>query len=55
MYAINITEFFRETQQAAYRIKHELLENYLCQQLKRPVVSMYFAQVLIRSFFCREI
>jgi hypothetical protein len=40
---IRLTDIARQTQQTAYRLKHGLLDNYLCQQLKNPSVKMRFA------------
>ena len=40
---IRLTYLARQTQQTTYRIKHGLLDNYLCQQLKNPSVKMRFA------------
>ena len=38
-----LTDIAHQTQQTVYRIKHGLLDNYLCQQLKNPSVKMRFA------------
>lgn len=40
---LRLTDLARQTQQTVYRIKHGLLDNYLCQQLKNPSVKMRFA------------
>lgn len=40
---LRLTEIARQTQQTVYRVKHGLLDNYLCQQLKNPSVKMRFA------------
>jgi len=40
---IRLTDIARKTQQTAYRIKHGLLNDYLCQQLKNPSVKMRLA------------
>ena len=40
---IRLTDIARKTQQTAYRVKHGLLDDYLCQQLKKPSVKMRFA------------
>jgi hypothetical protein len=32
-----------ETQQTVYKVKHGLLSDYLCQQLKSPTVTMLLA------------
>jgi len=40
---IRLTNLARKTQQIVYRIKHGLLDDYLCQQLKNPTVTMRFA------------
>lgn len=40
---LRLTELARQTGQTVYRIKHGLLDNYLCQQLKHPSVRMRFA------------
>lgn len=40
---LRLTHIARQTQQTVYRIKHGLLDNYLCQQLKNPSVKMRFA------------
>ena len=40
---IRLTDLARKTQQTAYRIKHGLLDDYLCQQLKNPAVTMRLA------------
>ena len=37
---IRLTELARKTKQTVYRIKHRLLDDYLCQQLKNPAVTM---------------
>lgn len=38
-----LTDIARQTQQTIYRVKHGLLDSYLCQQLKNPSVKMRFA------------
>jgi hypothetical protein len=38
-----VTGLARKTQQTVYRIKHGLLDDYLCQQLKNPTVTLRFA------------
>ncbi|MFZ6639995.1 IS701 family transposase, partial [Undibacterium sp. TC4M20W] len=38
-----LTDIARTTKQTAYRIKHGLLDHYLCQQLRNPSISMRFA------------
>lgn len=40
---LRLTDLARKTKQTVYRIKHGLLDDYLCQQLKNPSVSMRFA------------
>jgi hypothetical protein len=40
---LRLTDLARQTQQTIYGIKHGLLDNYLCQQLKNPSVKMRFA------------
>lgn len=40
---LRLTDLARQSQQTVYRIKHGLLDNYLCQQLKNPSVKMRFA------------
>jgi hypothetical protein len=40
---IRLTDLARQTQQTIYCIKHGLLDNYLCQQLRNPSVKMRFA------------
>lgn len=40
---LRLTDLARKTQKTVYRIKHGLLDNYLCQQLKNPSVKMRFA------------
>lgn len=40
---LRLADLARQTQQTVYRIKHGLLDNYLCQQLKNPSVKMRFA------------
>ncbi len=40
---IRLTDIARKTRQTAYRIKHGLLDHYLCQQLNNPSVKMRFA------------
>lgn len=40
---LRLTDLARQTKQTVYRIKHGLLDNYLCQQLKNPSVKMRFA------------
>jgi hypothetical protein len=40
---LRLTDLARQSQQTVYRIKHGLLDNYLCQQLKNPSVTMRFA------------
>jgi hypothetical protein len=40
---LRLTDLARQTQQTVYRIKHGLLDNYFCQQLKNPSVKMRFA------------
>ena len=40
---IRLTDLARKNQQTIYRIKHGLLDDYLCQQLKNPSVRMRFA------------
>ena len=40
---IRLTDIARQTQQTVYRIKHGLLDDYLCQQLKKPTILMQFA------------
>ncbi len=40
---IRLTDLARKTRQTIYRIKHGLLDDYLCQQLKNPSVKMRFA------------
>src|SRR5690606_27375431 len=40
---IRLTNLARKTRQTIYRIKHGLLDDYLCQQLKNPSVKMRFA------------
>lgn len=40
---LRLTDLARQSQQSVYRIKHGLLDNYLCQQLKNPSVKMRFA------------
>lgn len=40
---LRLTDIARQSQQTVYRIKHGLLDNYLCQQLKNPSVRMRFA------------
>jgi len=40
---IRLTDLARRTRQTIYRIKHGLLDDYLCQQLKNPSVKMRFA------------
>lgn len=40
---IRLTDIARTTKQTAYRIKHGLLDHYLCQQLRNPSISMRFA------------
>jgi hypothetical protein len=40
---IRLTDIACKTGQTVYRIKHGLLDDYLCQQLKNPSVKMRFA------------
>ena len=40
---LRLTDLARQTRQTVYRIKHGLLDNYLCQQLKNLSVKMRFA------------
>lgn len=40
---IRLTDIARQTQQTVYRVKHGLLDNDLCQQLKNPSVKMRLA------------
>jgi hypothetical protein len=40
---IRLTDIARNTQQTVYRIKHGLLDDYLCQQLRNPSVRMRLA------------
>ena len=40
---LRLTDIARTTRQIVYRIKHGLLDDYLCQQLKNPSVNMRFA------------
>jgi hypothetical protein len=40
---LRLTDIARSTGQTVYRIKHGLLDDYLCQQLKNPSVNMRFA------------
>jgi hypothetical protein len=40
---IRLTDIARKTKQIVYCIKHGLLDDYLCQQLKNPSVKMRFA------------
>lgn len=40
---LRLTDLARQSQQTVYRIKHGLLDNYPCQQLKNPSVKMRFA------------
>jgi hypothetical protein len=44
---IRLTGLARQTKQTVYRIKHGLLDDYLCQQLKNPTVAMRLAQILM--------
>ncbi|HVK93610.1 MAG TPA: hypothetical protein VM571_02670 [Noviherbaspirillum sp.] len=37
-----LADIARQIQQTGYRIKHGLLDNYLCQQLKNPFIKMRF-------------
>jgi superfamily II DNA or RNA helicase len=38
-----VEQFHRETKQTVYRLKHELLSDYLRQQLRSPAIQMPFA------------
>ena len=40
---IRLPDIACQTQQTVYRVKHGLLENYLCHQLKNPSVRMRLA------------
>lgn len=40
---LRLTDLARQTQQTVYRIKHGMLDDYLCKQLKNPSVKMRFA------------
>lgn len=40
---IRLTDLARKSQQIVYRIKHGLLDDYPCQQLKNPTATMRFA------------
>lgn len=44
---LRLTDIARKTQQTVYRIKHGLIDNYRCQQLKNPSAKMRFAYVLM--------
>jgi hypothetical protein len=44
---LRLTDIARFNGQTVYRIKHGLLDDYLCQQLKNPSVNMRFAKVII--------
>ena len=40
---LRLADLARQSGKTVYRIKHGLLDNYLCQQLKNPSVKMRFA------------
>lgn len=40
---LRLAELARQTGQTVYRVKHRLLDDYLCQQLKNPSIKMKFA------------
>jgi len=40
---LRLTDIARQTQQTVYRVKHGLLDNYLCQQFKNSSVRMRLA------------
>ncbi len=40
---IRLKEIANQTEQTIYRLKHELLSDYLRQQLKSPAIQMTFA------------
>ncbi|MEH2278422.1 MAG: hypothetical protein V7K40_27490 [Nostoc sp.] len=40
---LRLKDLAYNTGQTIYQIKHELLSNYLVQQLKRPTVPMFIA------------
>lgn len=40
---LRLIDIARQTQHTVYRIKHGLLDNHLCQRLKKPSVKMRFA------------
>jgi hypothetical protein len=40
---VRLKQVANETQQTVYRLKHELLSDYLCQQRKSPAIHITFA------------
>ena len=40
---VRLKQVANETRQSVYHLKHDLLSDYLCQQLKSPAIQMTFA------------
>jgi hypothetical protein len=40
---VRLKQVAHETQRTVYRVKHDLLDDYLCDQLKSPTLRMHLA------------